>query len=193
VRQRTDFFADGFGSWHAEISTQRRHDAKQISSKEKACAKIETGVFMGKSAKGTIIMFCRNCGNQLDDKAIACIKCGADPRRGVGYCLNCGKPTDPNAVVCVSCGMGLKIKATNEGSNKIAAGLLAIFLGCLGIHKFIMGYSKEGVIMLLVSVLSCGFAAGIMAIIGLIEGIIYLTKSDEEFIKTYVENKKGWF
>jgi TM2 domain-containing membrane protein YozV len=89
--------------------------------------------------------------------------------------------------------MGLKIKATNEGSNKIAAGLLAIFLGCLGIHKFIMGYSKEGVIMLLVSVLSCGFAAGIMAIIGLIEGIIYLTKSDEEFIKTYVENKKGWF
>ena len=47
--------------------------------------------------------------------------------------------------------------------------------------------------MLLVSVLSCGFAAGVMAIIGLIEGIIYLTKSDEEFVKTYVEGKKGWF
>jgi len=71
--------------------------------------------------------------------------------------------------------------------------LLAIFLGCLGIHKFIMGYSKEGIIMLLVSILSCGIAAGVMAIIGLIEGIIYLTKSDEEFIKTYIEGKKGWF
>jgi TM2 domain-containing membrane protein YozV len=136
-------------------------------------------------------MFCRNCGNQLDDKAVACTKCGADPKKGVAYCSNCGKPTDPNAVVCVSCGVGFK--PAHKECNKIAAGLLGILLGYLGIHKFIMGYQSEGLIMLLVSVLTCGFAAPVMWIIGLIEGIIYLTKSDEDFIKTYVEGRKGWF
>ena len=139
-------------------------------------------------------MFCRNCGNQLDDKAVACTKCGADPKKGVAYCTNCGKPTDPNAVVCVNCGVGFK-PATRE-CNKIAAGLLAILLGWLGIHKFIMGYTTEGVIMLVVSLVGffiCGIPTFVMGIIGLIEGIMYLTKSDEDFIKTYVEGKKGWF
>src|SRR5262245_54379059 len=62
--------------------------------------------------------------------------------------------------------------------KKIAAGICGILLGCLGIHKFILGYTKEALIMLLVSVLSCGTLSPIMGIIGLIEGIIYLTKSD---------------
>lgn len=77
--------------------------------------------------------------------------------------------------------------------KKIAAGVCGILLGALGIHKFILGYTTEGIIMLLVSVLTCGIAAGVVAIIGLIEGILYLTKSDEDFVKTYVTNKKGWF
>ena len=74
-----------------------------------------------------------------------------------------------------------------------AAGILGILLGALGIHKFILGYTKEGVIMLLVTVLTLGFGGFIMGIIGLIEGILYLTKSDAEFVATYVTNKKGWF
>ena len=73
--------------------------------------------------------------------------------------------------------------------KKIAAGICGILLGGLGIHKFILGYTKEGIIQLIVSVATCGIGS----IIGLIEGIIYLTKSDEEFVKTYVQNKKGWF
>lgn len=77
--------------------------------------------------------------------------------------------------------------------KKIAAGICGILLGALGIHKFILGYTKEGVIMLLISVLTLGIAAFITGIIGLIEGILYLTKSDEEFVATYVTNKKGWF
>jgi TM2 domain-containing membrane protein YozV len=127
----------------------------------------------------------------LDDKAVVCIKCGADPKKGVAYCSNCGKPTDPNAVVCVICGVGFK--PANAECNKIAAGLLAIFLGWLGIHKFIMGYTKEGVIMLLVSLvggaLTCSAAASVVWIIGL----IYLTKSDEDFVKTYITGKRGGF
>jgi TM2 domain-containing membrane protein YozV len=77
--------------------------------------------------------------------------------------------------------------------KKTVAGILAILLGALGIHKFYLGYKQEGLIMLLVSVLTCGFGAGIMGIIGLVEGIMYLTKPDEEFVATYITNKKGWF
>ena len=77
--------------------------------------------------------------------------------------------------------------------KKIAAGICGILLGALGIHKFVLGYTKEGVIMLLVSLLSCGILSPIMAIIGLIEGILYLVKNDEEFSRVYVQNKKGWF
>ena len=78
-------------------------------------------------------------------------------------------------------------------SKKIPAGICGILLGTLGIHKFILGYTKEGVIMLLVSVVSFGFLAWAVGIIGLIEGILYLTKSDEEFVQIYGDGKKGWF
>lgn len=77
--------------------------------------------------------------------------------------------------------------------KKLAAGICGILLGSLGIHKFILGYKKEGLIMLLVSLLTCGVGASIMWIIGLIEGIIYLTKSDEEFVSIYGKGEKGWF
>lgn len=70
-------------------------------------------------------------------------------------------------------------------------------LGGLGVHKFIIGATTAGIIMLLVSLaggfLTCGVTYGVMHIIGVIEGIIYLTKSDEEFERIYVQGKKGWF
>ena len=74
--------------------------------------------------------------------------------------------------------------------KKIAAGLLAIFLGAFGIHKFYLGYTNAGVIMLIVSLFSCGT---IMGVIGLIEGIIYLSRTDAEFAATYVAGRKEWF
>jgi TM2 domain-containing membrane protein YozV len=77
--------------------------------------------------------------------------------------------------------------------RKIICGVFGILLGYLGIHKFILGYVTEGLIMLLTSVLTCGIAAGIIWIIGLIEGIIYLTKTDEDFVNTYITNKRTWF
>jgi TM2 domain-containing membrane protein YozV len=86
---------------------------------------------------------------------------------------------------------------SEANSKKIAAGLCGILLGGLGIHKFILGYSNEGLIMILVTfvggVITCGGAAAVMGIIGLVEGIIYLTKTDEEFYNMYMVNKKGWF
>lgn len=78
-------------------------------------------------------------------------------------------------------------------SNRVLAGVLAIVIGTLGIHKFVLGYTKEGVIMLLATILSCGILAVVTSIIALVEGIIYLTKTDEEFIEIYQKNKKPWF
>ena len=92
--------------------------------------------------------------------------------------------------------------ATADGDNKkILAGLLAIFLGWAGIHKFILGYQKEGIIMLVLSVIGLAltcigigfFITWAVGIIGLVEGIIYLTKSDEDFYNTYQAGKRPWF
>lgn len=92
--------------------------------------------------------------------------------------------------------------STNTGENKkVLAGILGIIFGCLGVHKFILGYNKEGIILLSITlvgiVLSC-IGVGIFmvwaaSIVGLIEGIIYLTKSDAEFYATYQVGKKPWF
>jgi len=77
--------------------------------------------------------------------------------------------------------------------KKMVAGILAILLGSFGIHKFYLGMTTEGLIMLLVTLLTCGLGGVIMSIIGIVEGIIYLTKSDEEFVNLYINQKKGWF
>jgi TM2 domain-containing membrane protein YozV len=82
---------------------------------------------------------------------------------------------------------------TSRASNKIPAGICGILLGSLGIHKFILGYTGAGLVMLLVTILTCGIAGAVTHIIGLIEGIIYLCKSDEEFVRTYVDGRKEWF
>lgn len=138
-------------------------------------------------------MYCRNCGNQVDDRAIACPKCGVNPRAGVAFCQNCGKVTPTTAAMCVNCGVALYRANDPRASNKIAAGICGILLGSLGVHKFILGYTTAGVIMLLVTVLTCGAGGIVMHLIGLIEGIIYLTKTDEDFVYTYVVNQRHWF
>ncbi|MBD3661416.1 MAG: NINE protein [Arenibacter algicola] len=87
--------------------------------------------------------------------------------------------------------------ASAGGDNKkLLAGILAILFGWLGVHKFILGYQKEGIIMAVVGVLGwflCGIPTMLVSIVGLIEGIMYLTKSDEEFYNTYQAGRKPWF
>lgn len=88
-----------------------------------------------------------------------------------------------------------------QDNKKVLAGIMGIIFGGLGVHKFVLGYNQEGYILLgifLISIpLMCLFIGFltiyIPAIIGLIEGIIYLTKTDEEFYQTYQVNKKPWF
>lgn len=89
---------------------------------------------------------------------------------------------------------------TTGEKSKIAAGLLAIFLGGIGIHKFYLGYTGPGLVFLLINTVGwvitiflLGIPNIILGVIALIEGIIYLTKTDEEFEQTYVIGKKEWF
>jgi len=84
----------------------------------------------------------------------------------------------------------------NPDNKKLICGILAIVLGSLGVHKFILGYNQEGIILLVIGLLgitTCGITTSIAGVIGLIEGIIYLTKTDEEFYQTYQVNKRPWF
>ena len=91
----------------------------------------------------------------------------------------------------------------SSGENKkVLVGILAILLGSLGVHKFILGYQKEGFILLGITIASyllmCALGLGLLFVwipyvIGIIEGIIYLTKTDVEFYNTYQVGKKPWF
>ena len=82
-------------------------------------------------------------------------------------------------------------------SDRVMAGLLAILFGSLGVHKFMLGMTTPGLIMLLVSLVgglvTCGTSAAVMHVIGLIEGVIYLSKTDADFYQTYVVEKRNWF
>ena len=86
--------------------------------------------------------------------------------------------------------------------SKVVAGILAILFGALGAHKFYLGYSGQGALMLVLFILGIAllfvfgiglFVLLVIGIISLVEGIIYLTKPDAEFQETYVKGRKAWF
>lgn len=79
--------------------------------------------------------------------------------------------------------------------SKIAAALLAFFLGVFGVHKFYLGRTGAGITMLI-----CGTIGWLLILPGLaiatiafIEFIIYLVKTDAEFYRDYEIGKKAWF
>jgi tetratricopeptide (TPR) repeat protein len=84
-------------------------------------------------------------------------------------------------------------ESANGSDKKVLVGVCAIALGAFGVHKFLLGYIKPGLILLGITVLTCGYGAYVTVLFGVIEGIIYLTKSDDDFVRTYIDNKKQWF
>jgi len=98
------------------------------------------------------------------------------------FCTDCGASIRAAAEICPKCGVRQRSRAgatTPDGKNKLAAALFALLLGGIGVHKFYLGQIGMGVLYLLF------FWTFIPAIIGLIEGIILLTMSDDDFCKKY--------
>lgn len=127
-------------------------------------------------------VFCTKCGAQNDDFAQVCSQCQASLPNVGGY--QPIQPPSPNYG-------GLPVQDWKQmgADKKLVAGLCGILVGSFGIHKFILGYTTEGIIQIVITLVTCGIGG----VVGLIEGIIYLTKSDEDFVRTYIQNKRGWF
>lgn len=120
-------------------------------------------------------MHCRHCARDLPEQAVVCVACGCSPATGNKFCQGCGGETLSAAEFCVRCGVRLRSGGLAPGQkSKLAAGLLGIFLGGLGVHRFYLGYVGIGIAQIAVSVVSCGTLGWIW---GLIEGILILTGS----------------
>ena len=147
----------------------------------------------------TMPVFCTKCGFQNDEYTQTCLQCQA-PLPAIG-----GQPTayqeqtdyqqpyqpsyQPIQPPTPLYGQSPVPDLQRLGAEKkVVAGICAILLGGFGVHKFILGYTNEGIIQLVL-----GLCFGIGGIIGIVEGIIYLTKSDEDFARTYLIGRKGWF
>ena len=126
-------------------------------------------------------MYCRNCGEAMNDNQAICLKCGVATGTGNQFCANCGKSVDPNAAVCLSCGVAIKKKGSSAvsgdylgGKDKVTMALICFFLGGLGIHNFMMGENKKGIVKIVLSL-----CFGIGAILALIDFIRILTDKYE--------------
>ena len=113
-------------------------------------------------------MFCRNCGQQINENQAICLSCGVKAGDGAAFCSNCGNQVMPGAEVCMSCGFAVK-KATDNlaGKDKMTMILICLFLGGIGIHNFMMGETKKGIVKIVATFL-CGLG-GILALIDLIK------------------------
>ncbi len=105
---------------------------------------------------------------------------GRQPQPDEHYCSSCGEIIKKEAEICPECGVRQKPAPSASDKDRTTAGILAILLGGIGVHKFYLGETGMGVLYL------CFFWTFIPAIVGFIEGLIYLTESDEQFQRKHV-------
>ncbi len=139
-----------------------------------------------------------------------CPQCAKSNPDGAKFCSFCGSampsaPPEgaPQPMPTAAPAVAAPDPVREFASRKVAAGVCGILLGAFGVHKFILGLNGAAVTMLVVTlvsfplvVLTCGASIVVpwaMGIIGLIEGIMYLSMNDQDFYQTYAVRKKGWF
>ena len=156
---------------------------------------------------------CKECGQEISDKAMTCPKCGAPVERMIS-CTECGTQMSENAKACPNCGCPNPLfKANNaptyfqsnnnastssdvfapgrSGKSRGAFALMAIFLGCLGIHFFYIGKTGAGVTNLVICMFSwilLFIPLGLLGVLTLIQGILALTMTEEEFERRYINS-----
>ena len=73
-----------------------------------------------------------------------------------------------------------------SGKSRGVAGLLALFLGGLGLHYFYMNKTNAGVVFLLITLLSCGVLGIVTQIISIIQAVLFFTSTQQEFEQKWV-------
>ena len=138
-------------------------------------------------------MFCRNCGSEMHEEAVVCVKCGVPKGSGNKFCDKCGAESHPDAVVCINCGCSFGTPTVNNAQtqnnqpvvdqkSKLIAGLLGIFLGALGVHNFYLGFTKKAVTQLVITLAGsfvCGIGPVVSGVWGLVEGIQILSSNNK--------------
>ncbi len=99
-------------------------------------------------------MFCRNCGKEVTGAPEFCMNCGARPMAGTSFCPGCGAPTTPLTEICIKCGarVAKELAGNISPKSRLAATLLAWFLGIFGAHRFYVGKTGTAIVMLLLSI-----------------------------------------
>ena len=138
--------------------------------------------------------FCTNCGSKLKEDADGCLNCGklvnnlnkvvvSSKLPNLKYCSNCGFEVHQNADLCPNCGKFINSKkiTNSESKSKIVAGLLALFIGGIGIHNFYLGDNKNGFIHLVLfctGFLTFGITTFITSLWALIEAITIFSSTN---------------
>lgn len=137
-------------------------------------------------------MYCKNCGTMLNDNQEFCANCGVKAGGGGRFCQNCGGELMPGANVCEKCGAPVNNPETPpvtpppangqqngavsgeylNGKDKTTMAIICFLLGGLGIHNFMMGENKKGIVKIVASL-----CFGIGYILAIIDFVKILTGS----------------
>ncbi len=114
-------------------------------------------------------MYCKNCGKEINENQAICLSCGVKKGEGSTFCENCGQPVAAGSDVCLNCGVAVKKSGVGglAGKDKTTMIIVCLFLGGLGIHNFMMGETKKGILKIVLSL--CFGLGSILALIDLIK------------------------
>lgn len=131
-------------------------------------------------------MYCKNCGREMNDLQDVCLNCGVKKGNGTSYCQNCGSNMTTDARFCAECGAPVKVSMFTQrsvnnanpdylnGNDKVTMALICFFLGFIGIHNFMLGENKKGILKIILT--PC---FGIGYILSLIDFVKILTDKYE--------------